>query len=885
MKRTSDSLFNFNNANISEVVFNAISEAIVIVNRDGIIQLVNKPGETLFGYSLEEMLGKKIDLLLPPRCLENHPKFCGDFFDNPETRRMGIGLDVSAKRKDGSEIPIEIGLSSFSDGGKQYVTAIITDITKRKNIERDLDFNRKKYQAVFDKANDYIVLLDHSGYILEINDKIKDIGYTKEEIVGLNLRQVPFLSDHEIRKTLVYFQKRLQGEPLGRYELEFTAKDGHKIIGEVNASMVDLHNGQNADIVLIRDITDRKNLEYDINESRDYLENLLNSTLDVIIAVDTDRKIVLFNSAAETTFGYTQDEIIGQPANMLYVHQDESQEVREKMETSGSYSGEIVNKKKNGETFTAYLSSSTLFNSTGKVTGYLGVSRDISNYKLAEQMRESLLHDLDIRVRELDCLFQIARIANRWELSLDDILKEAVKILPVSWQYHEDACARITVEGLTNVSHGFVETQWSQSSPVKIHGEEIGSIEIFYKKEKPLVDEGPFTKGERKLLDAVSSQIGKILDHKNHETERRELINILSTKTFELNTVLDSIGDAIVTTDNDYTITSVNKAFCEMVGVSYERVMGHHCEELFKCGKDHGEEDCLSECGLFEALEEKKNSITRSTITTFEGRSLVIESINSPLIDNSGNVIGAVKSMRDISKEVEIERMKNEFVATVSHELRTPLTSIKGYVELFLDGDTGEINEIQEEFLEIISQNSDRLTLLINDLLDIEKLEAGKIRLSKREFDLSELAFRAFRTFEPNAGENNVKYISNIDDNITIFADPDRIMQVITNLLSNAVKFTKEGFVTMAVKEENDHAVITVSDTGMGISKTDRKKLFTRFFRAEDAVKSRIGGTGLGLSIVKSIVDLHKGDIAVSSAILKGTHFTVTLPIIQDEPA
>lgn len=248
-------------------------------------------------------------------------------------------------------------------------------------------------------------------------------------------------------------------------------------------------------------------------------------------------------------------------------------------------------------------------------------------------------------------------------------------------------------------------------------------------------------------------------------------------------------------------------------------------------------------------------------------------------MDQDGNITGVVKSIRDISKEAKIDKMKTEFISTVSHELRTPLTSIKGYIDLILDGDTGEINEIQKEFLDIVYQNTDRLNSLINDLLDVEKIESGKVEIKFEKFSLTDITNRAIKIMTTMANKKKLRLVSNIGEGIEFQGDSDKIMQVFTNLLSNAIKFTKEGEINIDLKTNNGKYEIIFRDTGIGINKLDQKKLFEKFFRADTEYTREVGGTGLGLSIVKSIIDKHKGEIKVKSQINKGTEFRIILPV------
>ena len=347
----------------------------------------------------------------------------------------------------------------------------------------------------------------------------------------------------------------------------------------------------------------------------------------------------------------------------------------------------------------------------------------------------------------------------------------------------------------------------------------------------------------------------------------------------ELNIILSSIGDALICMDNNLNITRVNPSFLKLVGKKEEEVLGKSCRDVLKCMIEKERDSCAIECSSKKTLGKGTESNERFVIQNSEGKMITIESINSPLMDSEGKVIGSVKAMRDISKEVEIDRMKTEFISTVSHELRTPLTSIEGYIDLILDGDTGEINELQREFLGIVFQNTERLENLINDVLDVEKIESGMVKMKFEMISLSNLVNTTLKTMEPAAGKKGLKLISQIEEGIEIYGDSDRMIQVLTNLISNAIKFTKEGKVTVKLKLINGNSETIVQDTGVGISWSDQKKLFTKFFRADNEYTKDVGGTGLGLSIAKSIVKSHGGEIRAKSELNKGSEFRVIIPL------
>jgi len=230
---------------------------------------------------------------------------------------------------------------------------------------------------------------------------------------------------------------------------------------------------------------------------------------------------------------------------------------------------------------------------------------------------------------------------------------------------------------------------------------------------------------------------------------------------------------------------------------------------------------------------------------------------------------------------VELNEAKSEFVSTVSHEFRTPLTAIKGYADMLLAGMAGPVNENQRKFLSIIRSNAQRLSNLVNDLLDLARIEAGKIRLEKEPFRAQDVIAEVVASFKKLISERGFALKVNVPEDLPpAMGDKNRVMQVLTNLLSNACQYTPEGgTISVSVGVEGDFLRVDVSDTGIGIAKKDLPRVFDRFFRADHPLVREKPGTGLGLSIAKSIVEMHGGKIWVQSKLGKGSTFSFTLPL------
>jgi signal transduction histidine kinase/ActR/RegA family two-component response regulator len=230
-----------------------------------------------------------------------------------------------------------------------------------------------------------------------------------------------------------------------------------------------------------------------------------------------------------------------------------------------------------------------------------------------------------------------------------------------------------------------------------------------------------------------------------------------------------------------------------------------------------------------------------------------------------------------------LSRTKDEFVSLVSHELRTPLTSVKGYVDLLLDGEVGDISADQREFLGIVRNNADRLIVLINELLDLARIESGRTQIVHESVDLRALLYRVVESLRPQFDAKHqtltLDVTSDAPSLLRVAGDPARLTQVFVNLLSNAHKYTPDGgVITLATRRVENRVQVDVIDTGIGLSSLDQERLFEKFFRSSNPAVQSAGGTGLGLAITRELVRLHGGEVSVSSQPHVGSTFTVTLP-------
>src|SRR3954447_9329776 len=378
-----------------------------------------------------------------------------------------------------------------------------------------------------------------------------------------------------------------------------------------------------------------------------------------------------------------------------------------------------------------------------------------------------------------------------------------------------------------------------------------------------------FNEMSRSVVDSRS-----MLAAQNIDLER--LANVLRA-------VLDSTVDGILLSDADGNVQLANRPLINLtrdLGMNFE---GTVVERLLSVESRMRDSE-----GYRAAMEQLRANPDDPTMNEFEdsvsGR--VFQGFTSPVRDDRGGFVGRIWTLREVTQQRELDRLKDEFVATVSHELRTPLTSMMGFLEMLREGEAGELTDEQRRFLAIVYRSSERLQRLVGDLLFVARLDANGLQLQFADVRVDEIVGESIESAAALARSREIDLRADVRPVPHVWADKERLAQLVSNLISNAIKFTPAGgTVTARVYSDGDDAVIEVEDTGIGIPTGEQSRLFQRFFRSSTATEQAIPGTGLGLVISKAIAEAHGGSIAVRSATGAGTTFTVRLPFESEEVA
>lgn len=498
---------------------------------------------------------------------------------------------------------------------------------------------------------------------------------------------------------------------------------------------------------------------------------------------------------------------------------------------------------------------------------------DISKIKAVQNEMKKILQQMNERIKELNCLYGISGAIQKFN-SLQSTFKEILKIIIKSWKYPELTCARISINNSVYISEPFLETVWKLSSDIIVHNKKIGTLDVFYMEELPTVFEGPFLKEEGDLIDGISRILGQMIDHNEAEKEVRKL-----------SLAVEQSPVTVVITDKNGRIEYANSKFTEITGYSIDEAIGEN-PRILNSGRQSAE--LYKE--LWDTILTGKEWYGEFCNRTKNGDIYWEHASISSIKDKEGKISNFVGVKEDITESKRIaeelriakedaenaNQSKSTFLANMSHEIRTPMNAILGFSQLLYKD--SRLTEDQKENIDIINRSGEHLLSIINDILEISKIEAGHITLNSSTFDLHQLLDDLRIMFTVRAEEKNLTLDFHNSETVPryIVTDAKKLRQIMMNLLGNAVKFTENGGIVVNVDADvlpdNISLHVKIRDTGPGILQEDIDKIFGHFEQSQ-AGKNGYGGTGLGLAISKEFVNLMGGAIYVKSNLGEGSEF------------
>ncbi|KPK92257.1 MAG: hypothetical protein AMJ88_11370 [Anaerolineae bacterium SM23_ 63] len=860
-----------------EAIFNNNPVAVVTAAPDGNVMSWNPAAETLFGYTLEEAVGRHVDDLVAQ---DDSIRAEATAYTDQVLNMGRLHATTKRTRKDGSLVDVEI--LAFADhpvivGGEKVGTIIIYhDISERKRIEEELRRQKEYYESLFSNIPAAVVTEDMDGRVVSWNPEAEKLfGYTEEEAVGSLLDDLVAKDDTILEEAWSFSKQTLQGERV-ETTTQRTRKDGSFVDVELMALPVIVAGEEVGLIAIYVDITEFKNIEQELRQQKEYYEALFVNSPVAVTTHDMEGKIVSWNQAAERLFGYTHTEAIGRNIDDL-VANDESVRaeaveytdsfLEERGEPGKSWRLETTTKRtrKDGSLVDVDLLGLPVI-VEGKIVGVIAIYHDISErMEFEEELQrqkdyfEALFVNSPVAVVTADMETNIVS----WNPSAEKLFgytqDEVVGRNLVSVVAKDDSL-RAEAAGHTdqifNLGHVEATTKRNRkdgslvdvellSLPVMVAGEMVGYIAIYHD---------------------ISERV-KFEEELQRQRDYFEALFVNSPV-------------AVVTTDMDINIVSWNPSAETLFGYTQDEVIGRNLDSIVA---DH---DSIREEAIGYS-EQVEDLIKASTKRTRKDGSLVDVDILALPVIVSGERVGFIAIYHDIRPLQEARRVaedanqaKSDFLARMSHELRTPLNAIIGFTRIVKRKGSEILPKKQLDNLDKVLVSADHLLNLIDDVLDLSKIEAGRIEVEASTFELEPLVDLCMTTTQPLIRGEKIVLAKKIEKGVpAIYSDQGKLKQIILNLLGNAAKFTHEGQITVGVSHDVDTLILSVTDTGIGIPEGALDRIFEDFQQVDTSTTREYGGTGLGLSISHRLAQLLGGDLVASSREGEGSTFTLKIPL------
>lgn len=798
---------------------------------------------------------------------------------------------------------------------------------------REKNIDEVRYKTIVDLAPDVVYTISKTGKLTSLSSAFEKItGWKSSYWIGKNFAGIVHPLD--LPRALINFQKTLGGQTLPYYNLRIRTKNKGYILGEFK-SAPDISDGKIIGVIGIgRDITLEQKEQVQLRHYRD----LVYSSDSAIISRDMDGVILTWNKAAEKLFGYKSREIIGKNFSILIPPEFKNELSNiNKMVKKGKpiESYRAVRVRKNGEKIHIIAKISPIKDEKKNVVGASIFDRDNTKNKKEEESAIFLARASKILSSSLDyktTLRKLARIlvpeiadwssvhivdenSKLTQLTVAHIDPKMVKWAKTLQKKYEkepaedsnNATARVVRTGKAEL-YPYIDDKLIDKHVKKkddkvlikklklrsliiaplVSGRKIlGAITIVSTRDKFLYNEQ-----DLKLAVELGKMAGQAVDNarlyfeaEREILKRKKIEDKLRESRDELSIILSSVVDGITVQDASGNLIYVNDAAAMSSGygsaaemVKKPRAWLDVFELISETGNPFPVEN-LPGRRVLAGDTSPSATIGYKNKITGEERWAIVRS--SPVLDEKGQVKAVINIISDLTERKELERKKDDFISIASHELKTPITSIKGFIHLLRKEHLSYEESKSFRYIDRVDRQLEKLAELVEDLLDISRLEAGKLKYRLEKFNMGDLikdVIGDMRTISDN-------YEISLSNGVSakVYADKERISQVLINFINNAIKYSpNKNKVDVFVKKVEKDIIVGVKDYGIGIEDNEKDKIFDRFYRVKDMYDKTFPGLGVGLFISREIVEKHKGKIWVESKKGEGSTFYFSIPVLSD---
>ncbi len=916
-------------------VLDAALDGIITIDHQGQVLELNHAAETMFGYPAERAVGQELaELIIPPAYREAHRRGMAHFLTTGEGPVLNKRLELSAVNAAGKEFPIELAITRIVAEGPPVFTGHIRDISARREREKWLWM----LESSVAHANDAILIAEPEGAdgklprILYVNRAFtQTTGYSSEEVVGQS-PQILYGPETDAATLAKIFQAMAERQPLNAEMLNYR-KDGTKFWVELNLVPVADERGRISHWVSVRrDITERKRIEANLRENEERLSLALQTARIGSWDMNLETRQTVWSAEHNRMFDLPPDQRVGVLEQWLErVHPEDRQKPSDAlpaaMEAGQDYENELRAVHRDGSVHWIAGKVRGFRNEAGKLVRLLGTVRDITERKQFEAQREESARlaamgaEIGLALTRHDALSDVlhrcaevlvhrlgAAFARVWTLN------EATNVLELQasaglYTHLDGPHSRVPVgkfkigliaqERLPHLTNQVVgdprvgNQAWARENgmvafagyPLIVDDRVVGVLALF---SREALSQTAF-----QALESIANAVAVGIEHRMSQAERGALARQVSL-------LLESTAEGVCGVDLQGCVTFINRSGAQTLGYQPEEMLGQPMHLLAHHHHADGSVYPAEDCPVYQTVKSGQSvRVDDDVFWRRDGTSFPVE-YACAAIREDGQIRGAVYTFADITArkraeaallqtkvraeeaQAEAERAnlaKSEFLSRMSHELRTPLNAILGFGQL-LEMDAQ--SDRQREKLSHILQGGKHLLGLINEVLDIARIESGKMELTPEAVSVAEIFHGAAALIRPLADQRNIRLgrCTGAACEGSMWADRQRLSQVVINLLSNAVKYNRPGgsvSLTCEPSAQPGRLRLAVSDTGPGIAPDDLTKLFTPFERL-GAEQSNVEGTGIGLALCKGLIEAMGGSIGVESAVGRGSTFYFDLP-------